>query len=219
MGKTFDQSLIDTANIPMSMIDPEDMADKISEEFISLRRVQQGCHTELSNREDFPFNKYTKNLQLSKGQNTYSMPDGRIMEVRISVNNNVYALPYDNNISLLDNNTSTPDRYSVTYNPLRVKFYPTPDQTYNVAIDYNSTKNIVLADGTYSFVIENNSTLRMPEQFQHLYFDALEYYVLATNMRKQSNPRWQPTLEIFRQRWQTFLRGVKTVDSDTIFTI
>ena len=57
MGKTFDQSLIDTAVISMSMIDPDDMADTSSEEFISLRRIQQGCHSELSNREDFPFNK------------------------------------------------------------------------------------------------------------------------------------------------------------------
>ena len=45
MGKTFDQSLIDTATISMSMIDPEDMQDTSSEEFASLRRIQQGCHS------------------------------------------------------------------------------------------------------------------------------------------------------------------------------
>ena len=219
MGKTFDQSLIDTAVIPMSMIDPEDMADKSSEEFISLRRVQQGCHTELTNREDYPFNKYTKNIQLSKGQDSYSMPDGRVLGVRISSNNSIYNLPYENDIDLLDKSQGQPDRFSVNYNPMKIKFYPVPDKSYNVAIDYNSTKNVVLADGTYSYTIENNSTLRMPEQYQHLYFDALEYYVLATNMRKQSNPRWQPTLEIFRQKWQVFLRGVKPVDSETVFTI
>ena len=219
MGKTFDQSLIDTAVIPMSMIDPEDMADTTSEEFTSLRRVQQGCHTELSNREDFPFNKYTKTIQLSKGQSSYSLPEGRITKVRLFNGNNVYKLNYENDISLLSESVTTPNRFTITYNPNKIKFYPTPDKSYNVSIDYISTKNVILTDGTYSYNIAIGSTLKMPEQYQHLYFDALEYYVLATNMRKQSNPRWQPTLEIFRQKWLVFLRGSKTVESETIFTI
>lgn len=219
MGKTFDQSLIDTANIPMSMIDPEDMADTTSEEFISMRRVQQGCHSELTNREDFPFNKYTKIIQLSKGQNAYSLPEGRITKVRISKGNQIYELKYDEDITLLTESVSMPDRFTITYNPNKIKFYPTPDKSYNVSIDYISTKNVLLTDNSYSYIIETGSTLKMPEQFQHLYFDALEYYVLATNMRKQSNPRWQPTLDIFRQKWQVFLKGSKNVESETRFTI
>lgn len=219
MGKTFDQSLIDTANIPMSMIDPEDMADTSSEEFISMRRVQQGCHSELTNREDFPFNKYTKTIQLSKGQASYSMPDGRITQVRISNGNSIYKMNYDDGIALYADKEGKPDVYTVTYNPNKVKFYPTPNKTYTVSMDYNSTKNVILTDGSYSFNIAVGSTLRMPEQFQHLYFDALEYYVLYTNMRKMSNPRWQPTYEIFKQKWATFLRGINPVDYETTFTI
>ena len=219
MGKTFDQSLIDTATIPMSMIDPEDMQDTSSEEFISMRRVQQGCHNELTNREDFPFNKYTKTIQLSKKQDSYSIPEGRIVAVRLSDNNTVDELKYDSNIKLLSGAPAKPDRYMGMYNPIKIKFYPVPDKTYTVEIDYISTKNIILENGDYSYTIETNSTLRMPEQYQHLYFDALEYYVLATNMRKQSNPRWLPTLEIFRQKWIVFLRGSKSVDSETVFTI
>ena len=219
MGKTFDQSLIDTATIPMSMIDPEDMQDTTSEEFISMRRVQQGCHSELSNREDFPFNKYTKTIQLSKNQNAYSLPEGRVLEVKINVGNSVNKLLYAQDIDLLGNSTGTPNLYSVSYNPTKLKLFPVPDKSYNLSVEYNSTKNVILTNGDYSYTIETGSTLRMPEQFQHLYFDALEYYVLATNMRKQSNPRWQPTLEIFRQRWNTFLRGSKVTDSETYFSI
>lgn len=219
MGKTFDQSLIDTATIPMSMIDPEDMQDTTSEEFISMRRVQQGCHSELSNREDFPFNKYTKTIQLSKNQNAYSLPEGRVLEVKINIGNSVNKLLYAQDIDLLGNSTGTPNIYSVSYNPTKLKLFPVPDKSYNLSVEYNSTKNVILTNGDYSYTIETGSTLRMPEQFQHLYFDALEYYVLATNMRKQSNPRWQPTLEIFRQRWNTFLRGSKVTDSETYFSI
>lgn len=219
MGKTFDQSLIDTATIPMSMIDPEDMEDTTSEEFTSLRRVQQGCHTELTNREDFPFNRYKKSLQLTQRVDLYSCPEGRIEQVRLYNNNQVYKLEYNSNLRLLAPATGMPTQYTTQYNPLKIKFYPEPDKPYEAQIDYFSTKNIILTTGGYSYYIEVGSTLRMPEQFQHMYFDALEYYVLATNMRKQSNPRWQPTLEIFRQRWNTFLRGSKTVDSETIFTI
>ena len=66
MGKTFDQSLIDTATISMSMIDPEDMMDTSSEEFLSLRRIQQGCHSELCNRTDFPCKKADKVIKTDK---------------------------------------------------------------------------------------------------------------------------------------------------------
>lgn len=204
MGKTFDQSLIDTATIPMSMIDPDDMQDTSSEEFVSMRRVQQGCHSELTNREDFPFNKYTKSIQTTKGQAAYSLPEGRVTEVRLIDNNHKNELPYDADISLYSDKEGKPDVYTITYNPNKIKFYPTPDKAYNVSMDYNSTKNVINTDGTYSYEITIGSTLRMPEQFQHLYFDALEYYVLYTNMRKVSNPRWQPTYEIFKQKWATF---------------
>lgn len=219
MGKTFDQSLIDTANIPMSMIDPEDMQDTSSEEFISLRRVQQGCHTELSNREDFPFNKYTKTLQTSKNTQYYSVPEGRVTQVKLLNNNQVSKLKYDNQLDLYGSANGVPDRFEVTYNPNKIKLYPIPDKSYNVKVEYNNTKNVILTDDTYSYDIEIGSTLRMPEQFQHLYFDALEYYVLATNMRKASNPRWQPTLAIFEQKWKVFLRGCQAVEGETRFLI
>lgn len=218
MGKTFDQSLIDTANIPMSMIDPEDMADTTSEEFISLRRVQQGCHQELSNREDFPFNKYTKTIQTSKNMPTYSLPEGRVVKVRI-YNNNIFELKYDNNMDMYSEVKGKPTKFVVTYNPNKIKFYPTPDKGYKIQVDYISTKNVILPDDSYSYKIENNSTLRMPEQYQHLYFDALEYYVLAENMRKVSNARYEPTLAIFNEKWKIFLRGCQAVENETVFTI
>lgn len=219
MGKTFDQSLIDTANIPMSMIDPEDMEDTTSEEFISLRRVQQGCHSELSNREDFPFNKFTKNLVITKGQDTYSAPEGRITRIRITDENTIYELQHYKDIQLLSEANGRPTRFEVVFNPLKLKLFPVPDKRYNVVIEYVNTKNVLLADGTKSYTIEVGSTLNMPEQFQHLYFDALEYYILATNMRKVSNPRWQPTLNIFYEKWKVFIRSCRMVDSETIFTI
>ena len=184
-----------------------------------MRRVQQGCHSELTNREDFPFNKYTKTIQLTKGQDIYSLPDGRITQVRIAHNNGIDKMDYDADINLYLSKDGTPDVYTVTYNPTKLKFYPRPDKNYNVSIDYNSTKNVIKTDGTLSYEITVGSTLKMPEQYQHLYFDALEYYVLYENMRKVSNPRFQPTYEIFKQKWSTFLRGVNSVESETIFTI
>lgn len=209
MGKTFDQSLIDTANIPMSMIDPEDMADKTSEEFISMRRVQQGCHSELTNREDFPFSTYTKTLKTSKGQNIYPMVDGRVKDVYC--NNSKLQFVSDFR-SLGSSDNGVPRYFTIQSNPEKIKVFPAPDTGYNLEIEYISTKNVILKDDSYSYTIENDSTLRMPERVQHLYFDALEYYVLATNMRKQSNPRWQPTLEIFREKWRIFLRGCNSYD-------
>lgn len=219
MGKTFDQSLIDTAVISMSMIDPDDMADTTSEEYTSLRRIQQGCHNELTNREDFPFNEYTKNIQLGKNVGSYSVPDGRITQIKINNGSGVYKLKHNTDIDLLGDASGMPEYYAVDYNPNKIKFYPVPDNNYNASIDYISTKNVELADGTLSYTIETGSKLRMPEQFQHLYFDALEYYVLYEYMRKASNPRFEPTYKIFKEKWSAFLRGSKPVESETMFTI
>lgn len=219
MGKTFDQSLIDTANINMSMIDPEDMQDTSSEEFISMRRIQQGCHQELSNRDDFPFNKYTKTLQLSKGVQTYTIPEGRIAKVRIYKNGSISELKYDNNIDMYSDINGVPYKFVVTYNPNKLKVYPIPDNSYKIAVDYYNTKNVILPDNTYSYNIAVNSTLKMPEQYQHLYFDALEYRVLAENMRKLSSPRYEPTLQLFNEKWLIFLRGCQPVESETTFSI
>lgn len=217
MGKTFDQSLIDTATIPMSMIDPEDMQDNTSEEFTSLRRIQQGAHNELSNREDFPFNILTKTLSTKYGQNAYPIVDGRIKRI-ISQDDNS-ELEYVEDFLDFGNQEGKPQYYTMTENPEKLKLYPTPNGLYTLDIEFYNTKNVIPQGGGSSYIITNGSTLRMPERFQHLYFDALEYYVLYQYMRKASNPRFEPTYRIFTEKWQTFLRGSKTVESETRFTI
>lgn len=216
MGKTFDQSLIDTANIPMSMIDPEDMADTSSEEFISLRRVQQGAHNELTNRVDFPFNRATKIIKTIPKQNTYSMVEGTILDAYIQGD---LELEYNEDILMLDEVKGKPTKYCLTYNPNKIVLYPTPDKAYNIKIVYNNTKNVVYEDETTGYEIKVGSTLKMLERVQHLYFDALEYYVLSENMRKQSNPRWQPTIAIFEEKWKIFLRACQGSDYKTNFSI
>ena len=217
MGKTFDQSLIDTANIPMSMIDPEDMQDTSSEEFIGLRRVQQGCHTELCNRDDFPFNESIVEFKTINGQNKYPMPDGTVKQIWVI--GNTKELTYDPNIRLLRDNRGTPTTFGFKNNPEKIILYPTPDKEYDVEIVYNDTKNVIDILGNLSYTISVGSTLKMPERVQHLYFDALEYRVLFEYMRKMSNPRWQPTEQLFNEKWKAFLKNCKPNDSETYFTI
>lgn len=216
MGKTFDQSLTDTAVIAMSMIDPEDMQELSSEEFESLRRIQQGCHSELSNREDFPFNKLTKTIKTQANKGEYAPPDGTIL--KIWVEGNTKPMTYDPNIRFLTERKGNPTTYGIKNNPEKIIFYPTPDKVYNVDVVYNSTKNVI-TDDEEGYIIQEGSTLKMPERVQHLYFDALEYRVLFEYMRKQSNPRWQPTEQLFNEKWKAFLRASRTTDSETYFTI
>lgn len=216
MGKTFDQSLIDTATISMSMIDPEDIADTSSEEFISLRRIQQGCHSELCNRKDFPFKEHNKTIKTKIGQSEYANPDGTI--VSLWVKGNTRKMTYDKNIRLLRKANGNPTTYGVNSND-KIVLYPTPDKVYEVDITYNSTKNVIDTDGNYSYTITIGSTLDMPERVQHLYFDALEYRVLFEYMRKVTNPRLDETEKLFESKWQAFLDASRTVDSETYFTI
>lgn len=218
MGKTFDQSLIDTATISMSMIDPEDMQDTSSEEFLSLRRIQQGCHSELCNRKDFPFKEHSKTFKTQSNKNEYALPDGTILE--LWVKGNTKKMTYDPNIRLLRASKGNPTTYGV--NAGKLVLYPTPDKGYDIDITFNSTKNIVDKDGGYSYTITVGSSLSekmVNINVQHLYFDALEYRVLYEYMRKVSNARWEPTEQLFNQKWQAFLDASRVVDSETYFAI
>lgn len=218
MSKTFDQSLIDTAVIPMSMIDPEDMQDTTSEEFTSLRRVQQGCHSELTNREDFPFNKRTITAELAAGMKNIPFPDGTITEVWLKGNTTPLKYVADN-LSISDKSSGTPTSYGVDYENEVVILYPTPNKATTCYVEYKDTKNVIDALGNASYTITVGSTLKMPERVQDKYFDALEYRVLFEYMRKQTNPRWQPTELLFNEKWKVFLKACKAADSDTYFVI
>lgn len=215
MGKTFDQSLIDTARIPMSMIDPDDMQDTSSEEFLSLRRIQQGCHSELCNRADFPYKKKDKAFKTQVGISNYETPGGTIVE--LWVKGNTKKMTYDPNIRLLREAKGNPTTYGFKSDELVL--YPTPDKEYEIDVTYNNTKNIIDTLGNLSYTITVGSTLDMDDDVQHLYFDALEYRVLYENMRKQSNARWQPTELLFKEKWQAFLNASRKVDSETYFVI
>ena len=214
--KTFDQSLIDTANIPMSAIDPSDMEDTTSEEFAGMRRVQQGCHNELTNREDFPFMVKSFEFKTVKGQAEYKNVNGKIESVYVE--NEEKPLVYTPNLRFMTASESRPTAYQVVYNKEKLVLFPTPDKEYKVTVNYRDTRTVV-TDDELGYEIQIGSTLNLPERIQHLYFDALEYYVLAVNMRKITNPRYEETLKIFERRWQIFLRGAQTSDSETYFVI
>ena len=215
MGKTFDQSLIDTATISMSMIDPEDMQDTSSEEFTSLRRIQQGCHSELCNRADFPYKKKNKTFTTQVGISNYEAPEGTIVE--LWVKGNTKKMIYDPNIRLLREANGNPTTYG--FNSDELVLYPTPDKEYEIDVTYNNTKNVIDTLGNLSYIITIGSTLDMDDDVQHLYFDALEYRVLYEYMRKVSNPRLEETLNLFNQKWQAFLNASRVVDTETYFAI
>ena len=215
MGKTFDQSLIDTATISMSMIDPEDMQDTSSEEFASLRRIQQGCHSELCNRADFPYKKKDKTFITQAGISNYETPEGTIVE--LWVKGNTKKMTYDPNIRLLREAKGNPTTYGFKSNELVL--YPTPDKEYEIDVTYNNTKNVIDVLGNLSYTITVGSTLDMDDDVQHLYFDALEYRVLYEYMRKISNPRLSETDDLFNDKWQAFLNASRKVDSETYFAI
>lgn len=215
MGKTFDQSLIDTARISMSMLDIDDISDTTSEEFLELRREQQGCHNELTHREDFPFGKYNKVINLVEGQNTYSAPIGQVQNLYL----NNRKLTFVDDYLGFDDQVGTPKFYSVRSNPSKIVVYPTPNLEFTATLEYYDDRYVLDTNNAPQWLITVGSTLRMPERVQHLYFDALEYFLLADHIKKQTNARWQPTMQIAEQRWQTFLKGARRADTETYIII
>lgn len=215
MAKTFDQSLIDTAQISMSMLDVDDIADTTSEEFASLRREQQGCHNELTHRDDFPFGFYVKRLSIQADKNSYGLPTGQVKEVWL----NGKQLTYIDNYLEFDDKEGKPKYYAVSENPEKLILYPTPTEGGYIQIKYYDDRFVEDINGDYQWEISIGSTLRMPENVQHLYFDALEYFLLADHIKKVTNARWQPTMQIAQARWKVFLNGAKKTDNETYFRI
>lgn len=215
MTKTFDESLIDTAKISMSMLDIDDISDTSSEDFESLRREQQGCHNELTHREDFPFGNFTKTLYMLEGQNTYTAPVGQIKDIWF----NGQKLQFVDNYLSFNDKVGKPKYFSIKSNPTKIVIYPTPNEDYEATIEYYDDRFVLDTNKTPQWEISIGSTLRMPERVQHLYFDALEYFLLADHIKKQTNARWQPTMEIAKARWQTFLKGARKADTETYFII
>lgn len=215
MSKTFDQSLIDTAKISMSMLDIDDISDTSSEEFESLRREQQGCHNELTHREEFPFGTYTKVLRASENKSLYPLPEGQIKNVY----NNGEKLIYIEKYLELDEKTGKPEFYYIIPSTEKIGLYPIPDDNYNLTLEYYDDRFVLDTDEEPQREISIGSTLRMPERVQHLYFDALEYFLLAEHIKKQTNARWQPTMKIANDRWLTFIKSTRQADSETYFVI
>ena len=143
MGKTFDQSLIDTATISMSMIDPEDMMDTSSEEFLSLRRIQQGRHSELCNRADFPCKKADKVIKTLTNKADYPLPNGTIQEIWVT--GNTKKMSYDPNIRLLRQAKGNPTTWGVK-DSKTMTFYPTPDKNSSLDVSIISSGSIIDID-------------------------------------------------------------------------
>lgn len=219
MSKTFDQSLIDTCIISMSMLDKEDIIQVGSDEYESLRREQQGCHNELTSRYDYPFKIAKKIITTQSGLAQYDPIMGRIKDVYITINGNKTQLSYNKNGYLNIDKTGQPTEFWEDYNPDKFVLYPTPDSAYTITVTYYNSANVLDAEGNGSFTISAGSTLSMPERLQHLYFDALEYFLLATHLRKNTNPRYQPTLEEFKDKWNVFLSQCGQTTTSTGFII
>ena len=215
MAKTFDESLIDTAKISMSMLDIDDISDTTSEEFESLRREQQGCHNELTHRDDFPFGFYTKRVSIQTNKNSYGLPQGQVKEIWLDGK----QLTYIDNYLEFDGKEGKPKYYAVSENPKKLILYPTPKEAGYIQIKYYDDRFVEDTNGDYQWEISIGSTLRMPENVQHLYFDALEYFLLADHIKKVTNARWQPTMQIAQARWKVFLNGAKKTDNETYFRI
>lgn len=84
---------------------------------------------------------------------------------------------------------------------------------------YYDTKNVINSKGEADYVITTGSTLKMPKFVQHLYWDALEYYLLACHIKKLSNPRYEPTMKIANDRWNLFKKAAGAVNCDTYLVI
>ncbi len=127
---------------------------------------------------DFSFRRKTEDLLLMNGEQSYSLPDGNIVERKIDGKKG-YCVSIDGNyLEFLDKEpaeteeTGTPKYFCVDNQ--NIYFYPVPDQAYEVQIEYYTL--VIGSDETGKdlYALKNDTdTIDIPEKLEELFKNAL----------------------------------------------
>lgn len=194
MAKTFQEIQTDISYIFRSTIDPDDMTQTTSEEYLN---VASSCYTvamRLLNQYTFDFCIYREKLKTIADVSTYDGVNGQIIDNGILLSENNKPLILDVNGDLLKQEKGTPQKFWFDTDE-KVILYPTPDKEYNLTIKYKDMRYFLNAEGEPELEPTPTSTLRMPERLQPAFIDWLKYETLVNYIKNLTKPRYQPLID------------------------
>lgn len=193
-----------------------------SEDSIQARTELNSALRYLINLEDFPFKTSEQNITTSNGNANYKTPTGQI--TAIYDKDSKETLKYVGNPKEYDKNAKgRPTAYWIDYkNPItKIRLYPIPDDTYNLAVQFNHFEPVVDAEeGTLKFEFENaDDYLNLPLMeddskrytLEWLFLDCLVLKTMEQNNKDQEDENYQPTINEFNERWKVFKKKAKLV--------
>ena len=126
----------------------------------------------------FPFRNKTMKFKTRSGVNQYSTPNGNIAQ-KILKNKNVYGvkigknyLEYEPDFETLEDETGTPEKFYVKNDKLFL--YPTPDDSYDVEIEYWTIFAACDEDGNSKATLEvDTDYIDIDEKYESIFKAAL----------------------------------------------
>lgn len=205
MAKTFQEIQTDIAYIFRSTVDPDDMTDTSSEEYLNLA---SSCYTvamRLLNQYTFDFCVEKEKFVTTPNVSTYDGVEGQIIDNGLLLTGNSQPLELDVNGDLLTEAKGTPQKFWFDREE-KIVLYPTPDKEYNITVKYKDMKYFLGADGVPILEPTPTSTLRMPERLQPAFIDWLKYETLVNYIKNLTKPRYQPLIDEANKLRLAFLK-------------
>ena len=127
---------------------------------------------------DFPFRRRTEEIILMEDSNEYELPNGNLVPRNINgkkgfqVSIDGEYLDYIETPNLSYKHLGKPTSYYICDN--NIYFYPTPDQNYEVAMDYFTLAIGTDKKGNSIYALnEESDSIDIPEKFEELFKNAL----------------------------------------------
>lgn len=128
----------------------------------------------LWNINEWNFRREILDLKIDENKPSLSMPKAIIADKGITIGGS--PLTYDKDIPFYDEQTGNPQKYYID-NKDRIRFYPMPDQEYNLKLEvFNSMPILDEENKEKSNFTAASDVLNIPARLEDLFVDCLAYF-------------------------------------------
>jgi hypothetical protein len=166
----------------------------------------------LMNLHDFPFKSKEQAIETSVEADTFSMPEGQVVEIYNS--DTLETLEFIGDSTDYDKELQgKPTHYWVEYNnpKAKIRLYPIPDGAYRYNIVYNQFAPVIdAAKKKPKFEFENDDDIiNLPSHLEFLFMDCLILRTMAVSNKDEQDENYRPTLQEFEEAWRLFKKACK----------
>lgn len=167
----------------------------------------------------FPFRIKILNFTTKNGISRYATPSGNILKKSVSgkqvysIRINKTYLEYLDDYEVLEDKVGEPIGFYISND--EIILYPTPDNLYNVAIEY-----LTLAIGENDFgdsiysLVNDNDAINIPEKYENIFKNALMTKSMLYAIASESDENYSGYKEQFEKAYKILLNYTSGLNKD-----